>query len=116
MNFPAVQVITSDACVFGMKAVDASGAEGPVKKPTRWMGNAPHFMKELNCRCGGRHGSHVPLLMGGRQERRSTPRVGRGDHPRHPVSGGGGHLEEPRRLQLLDGAQGGDGAERGGAR
>ena len=35
-----------------------------MKKPTRWMGTAPHLMKELNCRCEGRHGSHVPLLNG----------------------------------------------------
>jgi hypothetical protein len=64
MNLPAVQVIKSNACGYGMEAVDASGAEGPVKKPTRWMGNPPRLMKELNRRCEGRHESHVPLLNG----------------------------------------------------
>ena len=120
MNLPAVQVIKSDACVFGMKAVDASGVEGPVKKPTRWMGNAPHLMKELNRRCEGRHESHVPLLNGRAARAAIYPpelvaAIIRGIQSQVEADT---CMEEPRRLQLLDGAQGGDGAEpeRGGAR
>ena len=64
MGRPGVQVTKTDACVLGMKTVDASGVEGPVKKPTRWMGNAPYLMKELSRRCEGRHESHVPLMNG----------------------------------------------------
>jgi len=64
MSRPGAQVTKTDACVFGMKAVDASGVEGPIKKLTRWMGNAPCLMKELSRRCEGRHKSHVPLLNG----------------------------------------------------
>ena len=33
MHQPGVQVTKCDACVFGMKAVGASGVEGPVKNP-----------------------------------------------------------------------------------
>eukprot|EP00972_Heterocapsa_arctica_P039392 5800712-Heterocapsa_arctica.AAC.1 len=56
MNELNVQTIRNDTSMFGMKAVDASGSEGPV--------NAPPLMKELNSRCNGEHGSHVPLLNG----------------------------------------------------
>ncbi len=36
-----VSTVVCDACVFGMKAMDPNGMEGPVLKPTRWMNNAP---------------------------------------------------------------------------
>ena len=99
------------------KAVDASGAEGPVKKPTRWMGNAPHLMKEPNRCCEGRHESHVPLLNGRAARAAIYPpemvaAIIRGIQSQVEADTWRSHDD----LQLLDGAQGGDGAERGGAR
>jgi len=59
-----VTSVANDACMFGMKAVDSQGVEGPAKKPTRWMGNAPRVMRELSKRCRGHHAQHVHLTGG----------------------------------------------------
>lgn len=55
---------TADMCMFGMKATDQRGQEGPVKKPTRWLSNAPALLRELGVRCNGEHDAHVHLLGG----------------------------------------------------
>lgn len=56
--------VLSDACVFSMRSVDSCGAEGPAKKPTRWMGNARRVMQELARRLEGHHAHHVHLVGG----------------------------------------------------
>ena len=58
-----VTTMTCDACMFGMRAVDADGVERPVKKPTRWMSNAPRLLCSLGFRCDGKH-AHTRLLGG----------------------------------------------------
>ena len=58
-----VTTMTCDACMFGMRAVDADGVERPVKKPTRWMSNAPRLLRSLGFRCDGKH-AHTRLLGG----------------------------------------------------
>jgi hypothetical protein len=58
-----VTTAVSDACVFGMTAVDSDGQERLVKKPTKWMSNAPRLLASLGYRCNGRH-QHTPLLGG----------------------------------------------------
>jgi hypothetical protein len=60
-----VATVLNDACMFGMKAVDAEGTERPVKKPTRWMSNAPALLRHLAARCTGCH-AHTQLLGGRR--------------------------------------------------
>jgi hypothetical protein len=60
----SVCTTTADACRFGMTALDHNGAQGPVKKPTRWASNAPLVLEELGLRCEGRHPRHVRLLGG----------------------------------------------------
>ena len=62
--FDTVQLISSDMCLFGMVATAAGGEVGPVKKPTKWLGNIPRLMHELNRRCRGDHEWHVPLMNG----------------------------------------------------
>ena len=62
-HMDSVSTVTSDACVFGMRAVGEDGQERPVKKPTRWMSNAPRLLRSLGYRCCGRH-QHTPLLGG----------------------------------------------------
>lgn len=57
-----VATVTMDMCVFGMSAKDACGHEGVVKKPTRWMSNAPALFHELGVRCGRARAAHLPLL------------------------------------------------------
>jgi hypothetical protein len=47
-----------------MKAVDEDGQEKLVKKPTRWMSNAPRLLRSLGYRCMGRHAQQTPLLGG----------------------------------------------------
>ena len=69
LSHPTVECITSDMCMFGMRAVDAQGREGPVLKPTRWMTNAPRLARHLSRRCKGIHESHVRLLGGNRAAR-----------------------------------------------
>ena len=59
LSHPRVECIVSDMCMFGMKAVDTQGGEGPVLKPTRWMTNAPCLARHLRRRCKGAHESHV---------------------------------------------------------
>ena len=59
----SVSTVTCDACVFGMKAIDEDGQEKPVKKPTKWMSNAPRLLRSLGYRCSGRH-QHTQLLGG----------------------------------------------------
>jgi hypothetical protein len=58
-----VSTVITDACVFGMAAVDDDGVERPVKKPTRWMSNAPRLLRSLGYRCAGKH-KHTQLLNG----------------------------------------------------
>ena len=58
-----VECIVNDACMFGMKAVGKDGQEGPARKPTTWMTNAPYLAKHLAGRCNGAH-AHAPLLRG----------------------------------------------------
>ena len=57
-----VCTVVNDACIFGMKAVDRDGREKPVKKPTRWMSNAPRLLQHLAERCEGGHPEHTQLL------------------------------------------------------
>ena len=56
-------IVTCDACMFGMRAVDPEGMDRPVKKPTRWMSNAPCLLRCLGLRCNGKH-VHTRLLGG----------------------------------------------------
>jgi hypothetical protein len=58
-----VATVINDACVFGMKAVGPDGVERLVKKPTRWMSNAPALLRRLAARCSGCH-AHTQLLGG----------------------------------------------------
>ena len=58
-----VMTVTCDACMFGMRTADADGADRPVKKPTRWMSNAPCLLRHLGLRCNGKH-VHTRLLGG----------------------------------------------------
>ena len=44
---PHVSTITSDGCMFGMRAMSRSGEELPARKPTKWMGNAPKLLEQL---------------------------------------------------------------------
>jgi hypothetical protein len=59
-----VTSIVNDACVFGMTAIDRDGTKKPVKKPTRWMSNAPALLRHLAGRCVGKHPEHTQLLGG----------------------------------------------------
>ena len=52
----------SHMCCFGMTSVDEDG-EGLVKKPTRYMTNAPLVAEELEMCCTGDH-RHVKLVGG----------------------------------------------------
>ena len=63
-SMDGVSSTVNDACVFGMVARGTEGKPGPVKKPTRWMGNALGVMRELRRRCAGTHSRHVHLLGG----------------------------------------------------
>ncbi len=59
-----VERVVNDACMFGMRALDRYGCEGPALKPTRWMTNAPYLAWHLNRSFGGTHQSHVHLTSG----------------------------------------------------
>ena len=61
-KFP-VHLVTNHQCMFGLRAKGADGVEGPAKKPTTWMTNAPWIADSLDQRCDGSH-CHV-LLNGG---------------------------------------------------
>ena len=59
-----VSCIVNDACMFGLKAIGKDGREGPARKPTRWMTNAPELVRHLARKCNGTHAEHVHLLSG----------------------------------------------------
>jgi hypothetical protein len=59
-----VASVVNDACVFGMTSTDRDGIRKPVKKPTRWLSNAPALLRHLAGRCAGRHAEHTQLLGG----------------------------------------------------
>ena len=59
-----VASVVNDACVFGMTATDRDGIRKPVKKPTRWLSNAPALLRHLVGRCAGRQAEHTRLLGG----------------------------------------------------
>ena len=59
-----VTSVVNDACVFGMTATDRDGTKKQVKKPTRWLSNAPALLRHLTGRCAGRHAEHTQLLGG----------------------------------------------------
>jgi hypothetical protein len=48
----SVGCVVSDMCQYGMEQTDENGQVRPVKKPTRWMSNAPHILSALDRRCG----------------------------------------------------------------
>ena len=58
-----VSITRTDMCRFGMKAVgpDDGGKEGPVKKPTGFMGTSWCVAEELGKTCRGDH-THVQLM------------------------------------------------------
>jgi hypothetical protein len=58
-----VTSVVNDACVFGMMSIDRDGTSKPVKKPTRWLSNAPALLRHLTGRCAGKH-EHTRLLGG----------------------------------------------------
>ena len=62
MNLKGVVTVKSHMCQFGMTSVNEEG-DGLVKKPTRYMTNAPLIAEELERFCTGDH-RHVHLLGG----------------------------------------------------
>ena len=62
MRLKGVVTVKSHMCCFGMTSIDEDG-EGLVKKPTRYMTNAPLVAEELETFCTGDH-RHVKLVGG----------------------------------------------------
>ena len=56
--------VTLDMCQYGMTQKNDRGEDLPVLKPTRWLGNSPHILHKLSCRCK-REPQHQ-VLLGGR--------------------------------------------------
>ena len=54
-----VSTVIGDQCQYGQRA---KGTDDPIKKPTRWMSNAPKILEMLGRRCKGRGGA---CSMGG---------------------------------------------------
>ena len=48
-----VDTVIGDQCQYNLRTQDGD----PLKKPTRFMSNAPEVLKKLEKRCKGRHGS-----------------------------------------------------------
>ena len=64
LRLPSVGTVVMDQCQFGAEVQSGVHQGQPVKKPTRWMSNAPALLKALDRRCTG-HGGDCSRPGGG---------------------------------------------------
>lgn len=59
-----VVALVSDMCVFGVVSKGRRGQNKLIRKPTRWLSNAPAVLREVGVLSTGAHAAHVELLGG----------------------------------------------------